>query len=70
MSLLQKSGTESLARVPMAVIKHGDQKQLGEERFYSSLQLLGHCSSFQEIRTGAQGRKLEAGTRAEAREEC
>jgi hypothetical protein len=45
------------------VIKHYDQKQLGEERVYFIL-------SLQSTVEGSQGRNLEAGTEAEAMEEC
>lgn len=35
--------------VSVAVIKHGDQRQLGEERVHFILQLLGHTPSLTEV---------------------
>jgi hypothetical protein len=46
------------------VIKHGHQDQLGEERVYFSSWV--NTPSLREVGAGAQGRKLEAGTEAEA----
>ena len=53
------------------MVKHGDQKQVGEERIYltcvstSQFILKGH-----QDRNSKQGRNLEAGADAEAMEEC
>ena len=44
------------------------QKQLGEERVYFSLQFISPC--LREARQGSQDKNLEAGTEAEAKEEC
>lgn len=46
--------------VSMAVIKHQNQKQLGEEKAYFILQLI------RDVRAQTQGRNLETGTEAEA----
>jgi hypothetical protein len=47
------------------VIKHCDQKHLGED-----YRVLHHSPSLREARTGTQGRNLEAGADAEAMEGC
>ena len=59
----------------MAVMKHHDQKQLGEERVYWAF--TSTTLFIEEVRTGThmwqepkQGRNLEAGAGAEAMEEC
>ena len=44
-----------------SVIKHHDQKQLGEEKVYFSLQLPCHAPSLRKVRAKAE---------AEAKEEC
>jgi hypothetical protein len=46
---------------------HHDQEGLEEERVYLIFPVNG--SSLRDIRAGAQGRSLEAGTEAEAMEE-
>jgi hypothetical protein len=46
-----------LVRVTIAVMKHHDQKQLGEERVYMAYQ----CSSLKEVRTGTQARQEPGG---------
>lgn len=51
------------------MIKHHDQKKLCEERVYFSLNFQVRLLSTKEVRTGTQGRDLEAETEAEAREE-
>jgi hypothetical protein len=55
--------------VSVAVIKHSGQKKLGKERLY-----LAYTFSVQSIAEGSQennsGRNLEAGSEAEAMEEC
>lgn len=38
--------------VPVALLRHRNQKQLGNERAYSSLQFLGHTPSSKEVRAG------------------
>jgi hypothetical protein len=50
------------------VIKHYAQKQLGEERVYFILELLGPTPSQREVGSGAQSRNLEA--KAVAEEDC
>jgi hypothetical protein len=52
-----------LARVSIAVMKHQDQKQLGEVKIYFSFQLSGHTPSLRKNRI------LEAGPDAVAMEE-
>jgi len=42
------------------MIKHHDQKQLGEEVVCFSLQFSSHTPSLREVRAGTQGRNLEA----------
>lgn len=55
--------------VSVAVIKHSGQKKLGEERLY-----LAYMCTIQSIVEGSQennsGRNVEAGSEAEATEEC
>lgn len=51
------------------MIKHQDQKKL-EERVYFSLHFQVRLLPTKEVRTGTQGRDLEAETEAEAMEEC
>ena len=59
-----------IIRVSIVVMKHHDQKQVGEERFIG-LTLPDHSLSLEAVRTGAQGRRnREAGADAEAMEEC
>lgn len=50
--------------VSIAMVKHYDQKQPGEERIY-----LGYASISQVIAEGSQGRNRQAGTEAEAIED-
>jgi hypothetical protein len=57
-------------RVSIAVVKHHDQKQSGEERVYSISQLSGNTPSLREARVGTQGRDVKAETEAEATEGC
>lgn len=45
-------------------------KPTWEERVYFSLHLSGHSQSPRDIRAGTQGRRLEAGTGKESKEEC
>jgi hypothetical protein len=58
-------------RVPIAVMKHHEKKQVGEERVYSA-----YISTSEFIIEGSpgsnskQGRNLEAGANAEAMEGC
>ena len=47
-------------RVYVAVVKHPDQKQIGEERVYFSSQLSGHSLSLREIRDPGQELKRKA----------
>lgn len=48
----------TLVRVSTAVMKHHDQKQLGEERIYFTLQLSSHTSSLTKVRAIIEGRNL------------
>lgn len=59
-----------LVGVSTTVIKHHDQKQLGNKRIYFSLQLSGHTTSLWKVRVSSRDRKLEARTKAEAMEEA
>lgn len=60
---------ESTYSVLVDVIKHRS-KQTREERVYFSVSLYSHSPSWSEVRAGARGRNLEAGTEAEAMECC
>ncbi|CAO2609842.1 hypothetical protein LEMLEM_LOCUS14387 [Lemmus lemmus] len=53
-------------RVSIAGIKHHDQKQLGEERVYFTVQLSGQTPLLREFRARTQDRNPEAGANAEA----
>ena len=60
--------TSALSKLTIAVMKHHNQKQVGEERAY-----LAYTSTSQfitkEVRKGTQGRSLNSGTDAETMEE-
>lgn len=58
-----------MVRISIAVIKCHNQKQLVEERVYFKLTVPHHNLLLKEVRTGTEGKNLEAGTKAEAREE-
>lgn len=59
---------DSFVRVSIVLTKHHDEKQLGEERVYFILELLGPTPSQREVGSGAQSRNLEA--KAVAEEDC
>lgn len=55
----------------IAVIKHDDQTQLGEEKLYSNVYFPGTVNSQElSITGGSEERELEAGKEAEGTEEC
>lgn len=49
----------ALVRISIAVIKHNDQKQLGEGRTVSLLILPGNSSSLREVRAGTWSQGLK-----------
>ena len=54
----------------IAVVKHDDQTQLGEEKLYSNVYFPGTVNSQElSITGGSEGRELEAGKEAEGTEE-
>lgn len=57
-----------LVMASIAMVKHHNQKKLGKESLFH-LTLPHHCPSLKEVKEGAQGRNLEAGTQVEAVEE-
>ena len=59
-----------LVRVSDVLTKDHDQKQLGKERVYFSSPLSGHTASVKDSMAENPGRNLEAGTEAEAKNEC
>jgi hypothetical protein len=54
--------------LPISVIKHHDQTQLGQERDYTWMSML--LSIFREVRAQPSDMNLEAGPETEAMEEC
>ena len=60
----------ALLKVSAAVIKIHDQKQLGKERVYFSLQFSNYTPSLREVRTGPQSKNLVVRTEGKTSEKC